>query len=93
MLLAVFAALVVLTMVTVAAAGFASGDWEIWIALSIASLKAALVAAYFMHLRYDNPFHTLLLVSALAFVTLFLALTLADTQAYQSAIEEYLRRS
>lgn len=91
-LLGVFAGLIVLTVVTVLAAGMASGAWEVWISMGIASAKAFLVAAYFMHLRYDNPFHTLLLVSALAFVFLFLGLTLADADAYQPAIDAYLKR-
>ena len=82
-LLAVFTALVLLTLVTVLAAQFPTGAFEIWISLGIASLKAALVAAYFMHLRYDKPLNALLLVASLAFVTLFLALTLADSKAYQ----------
>jgi len=49
-------------------------------------VKAALVALYFMHLRYDSPFNTLLLVSALAFVTLFLGLTMLDTKEYQPEV-------
>lgn len=80
MLLTVFAALVVLTIVTVAAAQVSFGAWEVWVSLSIASVKAALVAAYFMHLRYDNSFNGLVFISSLLFVALFLALTLMDLQ-------------
>ena len=36
-----------------------------------------------MHLRYDKPFNGLLLVASVVFVGLFLALTLADSVAYQ----------
>ena len=53
-MLTVFFALVLLTILTVVLAQFALGAWEVWIALSIASLKSTLVALYFMHLRYDH---------------------------------------
>lgn len=91
-LLGVFAGLILLTVVTVSAAGAVSGPWEVWTALGIASAKSILVAAYFMHLRFDNPFHALLLLSAVGFVALFLGLTLADAQAYQPDIDAYLQR-
>ena len=77
-LIAVFAALVFLTFVTVAAAEFSFGAWEIWISLGIATVKASLVAVYFMHLRYDKPFNAIVFVSSLLFVGLFLGLTLMD---------------
>ena len=80
MLLTVFAALVMLTIVTVAAAQFSFGAWEVWVSLGIASVKATLVAAYFMHLRYDKSFNGLVFISSLLFVALFLALTLMDLQ-------------
>ena len=92
-LVAVFAALVALTIVTVVAAQFPTGSWEIWISLGIASVKAGIVAAYFMHLRYDKPFNTLILVASIGFVGLFLALTLADSKAYQDDIQTGVRSS
>lgn len=91
-LLGVFAALVLLTLITVAVAGAASDAWEIWIALGIASAKTFLVATYFMHLKYDNPFHAILLVAAVGFVALFLGLTLADAQSYFPQVEQYLQQ-
>ena len=77
-LLTVFAALVMLTIVTVAAAEVSLGAWEVWISLGIASVKVTLVAVYFMHLRYDKSFNGLVFISSLLFVALFLALTLMD---------------
>ena len=82
-LLAVWAALLVLTAVTVAAVQVDLGRLNLWIALVIATGKGTLVALYFMHLLYDKPFHAVLLVSALLFVTLFAGLALMDTIAYQ----------
>ena len=92
-LVAVFATLIALTIVTVVAAQIPTGSWELWISLGIASLKAGLVAAYFMHLRYDKPFNALILVASIAFVGLFLALTLADSKAYQNEIQTGVRSS
>ncbi len=79
-LLTVFAALVFLTVLTVAAAQVSLGAWEVWISLGIASVKATLVAAYFMHLRYDKSFNGMVFIASLLFVALFLALTLMDLQ-------------
>jgi cytochrome c oxidase subunit 4 len=88
-LLAVFAALVVLTVVTVAAAGqwFNFGSWSLWIALTIATVKASLVALYFMHLRYDQPFYGLIFVTALLFLAIFLGIVLLDVSGYQPDIQ------
>lgn len=79
-LVSVFAALVGLTLLTVAAAQISFGAWEVWVSLGIASVKAALVAIYFMHLRHDRPFNVIVFFSSLLFVVLFLALTLMDLQ-------------
>lgn len=79
-LLSVFGALVGLTVLTVAAAQVSFGAWEVWVSLGIASVKAALVSIYFMHLRYDRPFNLIVFFSSLLFVGLFLALTLVDLQ-------------
>ena len=78
LLFGVFTALVLLTLLTVVAAQFSFGAWEVWVSLGIATIKAALVAIYFMHLRYDRPFNAVVFLSAIVFVALFLALTLMD---------------
>jgi cytochrome c oxidase subunit 4 len=51
----VFVALIVLTIVTVAASQVDFGSMNVVIALLIASVKAMLVALFFMHLKYENP--------------------------------------
>ncbi len=86
-LLAVFATLIVLTAATVGATWVDLGSWNLAIAMGIATVKAALVALYFMHLRYDHPFHALIFVTGLVFLTLFLSLTLLDTLQYQPTLE------
>ena len=49
----VWGVLLVLTAVTVAVSFLNLGIWNATAALSIASVKAALVALYFMHLRHE----------------------------------------
>jgi len=50
---AVWGVLLVLTAVTVAVSYLNLGLWNASVALAIASLKARLVALYFMHLRHE----------------------------------------
>ena len=83
-LVGVFLALIALTVLTVAATLVPTGAFEIWISLGIATVKASLVAAYFMHLRYDNPVNALIFVFGLFFVALFLGFVLMDSHQYQS---------
>jgi cytochrome c oxidase subunit IV len=89
-LLAVFITLLVLTYVTVAARAVNLGSLNIWIALGIATVKGALVVLYFMHLRYDSPFNSVIFVTALAFMFLFLGITILDTIQFQPAIDEMM---
>ena len=83
LLVAVWAALAVLTYVTVKVTDFNFGALNLWIAMAIATVKGSLVVLYFMHLRWDRPFNAIVLIGALAFVTLFVSLALMDTLAYQ----------
>jgi len=80
-LLAVWAGLLVLTYLTVTATYVDFGKLNLWIAMIIATVKASLVALYFMHLRYDHPFYGLILIAALLFIVLFIGLVLVDTAA------------
>jgi cytochrome c oxidase subunit IV len=82
-LVGVWAALAVLTAVTVGVSRLNLGEAALWVALAIATTKAVLVALYFMHLRYDRPINAVILVAALLFVLLFVGLALTDTQSYQ----------
>lgn len=82
-LLGVWAALLFLTIVTVAVTWVDLGALNIWVALGIATVKALLVALFFMHLKYDKPFNSIVLVSSLFFVALFLGLALLDTLHYR----------
>lgn len=86
-LIGVWFALVVFTVLTVAVTHIDLGRLNIWLAMGIATLKASLVGLYFMHLRYDNPINGLILIIALSFVALFIIGTITDTGAYQPFME------
>ncbi|MCS6913533.1 MAG: cytochrome C oxidase subunit IV family protein [Myxococcales bacterium] len=75
---AVWAALVVLTGITVYVAHFDFGSWNTIIAVLVATTKASLVSLYFMHLRYDNKFNLLILLGSLMLVAIFFYPTLTD---------------
>jgi caa(3)-type oxidase subunit IV len=79
----VWGILVILTVMTVGAAKIDLGGANIVVALLIAVVKSSFVALYFMHLRYDRPFHSVILVCALSFVMLFISFTLIDTREYR----------
>ncbi len=85
-LLIIFALLMFFTVVTVAVTLVPFGPYALLVALVIAVIKAALVALYFMHLRYDNPFNSVVFVGCLIFVGLFLAFSLTDSTAYQPTV-------
>jgi len=84
---AVFAALMALTVLTVAVTFVDLGKLNIWVALLIAAVKAGIVAMYFMHLRYDAPFNGVILLASFLFVAIFIAITLTDSNAYQPMID------
>lgn len=81
-LVRVWGALLALTVTTVVAAGMDLGNYNLGVAMLIATLKATLVLLYFMHLRYDRPVLAIVFGTALLFVALFVSITLLDTQAY-----------
>ena len=77
--LAVALGLFVLTGITVAACFIDLGAFNIALALAIASVKALLVALFFMHLFYDNKLYLIVFSAALFFLTIFITLTMFDT--------------
>ena len=78
-LLSVFFALVFLTFVTVAQASFDFGNFDVAIVMTIATIKAALVAFIFMHLAWEKPFNIAVFFGCFVFVGLFLIFTLSDS--------------
>jgi cytochrome c oxidase subunit IV len=82
-LLGTAAGLVALTALTVAASSLDLGALNVVVALAIACGKAAVVALYFMHLRYQRGFQRVILVASALFAVLFAAFVVFDTVQYQ----------
>jgi cytochrome c oxidase subunit 4 len=78
-LLRVFGALIVLTLLTVMAAYVPLGPFDVPVAIGIAVTKSSLVVLYFMHLKYDNPVNALTFTIGSIFVVVFVVVTLLDT--------------
>lgn len=89
----VLLALLVLTAMTVSASGvdFGSPGVNVVIALLIASLKASLVALFFMHLRYDKPINAVIFSTGLVFLALFLIFCLIDFESREVVIPQNLK--
>jgi len=82
--------LLVLTAVTVTAAGINFGPYNTVIALIIASLKASLVALFFMNLRHDK-LSAVIFVSGLLFLAVFLIFTLFDINSRSAILPSNLK--
>jgi cytochrome c oxidase subunit IV len=78
-------ALLILTGITVGASyiHFGSGAANVVVALTIATIKATLVALFFMHLLHDKPVNALIAVAGFIFLGLFLMFTLLDFDSRQ----------
>ena len=74
---AVWAGLILLTGLTVAAS-YAELRVAIQVALMIATVKASLVLLYFMHLRYEKRMFFIMLLVVLATYAIFIGGTLGD---------------
>ncbi len=66
----VLGALLILTIITVAASRVDFGHMNTVIALAIASIKATLVLGYFMHLKYDDKLYWLIFGVSIFFLIL-----------------------
>jgi cytochrome c oxidase subunit 4 len=84
LLLKVFGALVFLTIVTVVLGIMETsgvihlGALSVPVALSIAGVKATLVAMFFMALKYDNKINALAFVLSIVFLAVFFIFTFLD---------------
>ena len=84
-LAAVLVTLLLLTVVTVAVSYVDLGFFNVPVALGVACLKVTLVLLFFMHLKYDKIFHTVIFVSAILAAALFVGFTMMDTGQYQQS--------
>lgn len=75
---AVFGALMVLTVVTVAVAFVDLGRLNVVVALGVAVLKAAMVVLFFMHVKYASRQTQLVVLASIAWLVILFGITLTD---------------
>ncbi len=85
--------LLILTCITVAASyvQFGSGMANVAIALTIATIKATLVALFFMHLLHDRPMNSVIIVMAFIFLALFLGFDYTDVTSREALLPANLK--
>ena len=94
LLLAVFFALIGLTILTVVASSLGMPSAIAFpVAMLFATIKAFLVCAFFMHMWWEKGFNVMVFLSSLLFVSLFIGLTLTDSSEYQDTIDLYPREA
>ncbi len=74
----VLALLLTLTGVTVAVSYIDLGFLNVPVALTIATLKAALVLLFFMHLRYEGPIIRYSFITTVMFLAIMIGFTFWD---------------
>ncbi len=87
-LVGVLLALLFFTWLTVFIADLHLGAIDLSIAMLIATVKATLVAVFFMHLNHDKGINRLAFISGVIFAGLFLAVVLGDGSHYQDTNTE-----
>ncbi len=89
----VLLALLMLTAITVTASGvnFGSPIINVFIAMTIASIKASLVALFFMHLLWDKPINAIIFVCGLVFLAVFLIFCFIDVESRRDPIPATLK--
>ena len=78
MFLNVLITLLILTGITVGASRIDFGPANMLIAMAIASVKASLVIAFFMHVKWDTAINKIVFLSSFLFLSLLFVFTLAD---------------
>ncbi len=74
----VWAALLILTGVTIKAAQMRMGEWSMLANILIASTKAGLVLWFFMHLKYETKFLRFIFLVPIVTITIIIGLTFFD---------------
>ena len=84
----VFAALLVLTAITVYTATHVNmGEYNLMLAMAIAVIKGLLVALFFMHLWWDSLFNAIAILAGAAFLALFISFGVVDTYQYEPDVK------
>jgi cytochrome c oxidase subunit 4 len=91
LLVTVFVALVILTIMTLTLAGNV-GPFGFLVAMTLATIKGLLVMLFFMHMYWDKMFNIMAFATSFLFVTLFIGMTLLDSSHYQDDIDRFPRQ-
>ncbi len=83
----VWIVLLVLTATTVYVSYFDFGEWNIFVAMLVATIKAVLVCLFFMHLKYGNRMDQVVFISSFVFLAIFIGLTLSDVMDRPKVLE------
>ncbi len=90
LLVGILAVLLVLTILTVSVTSIDLGaQGNLIVAMAIATVKAALVVMFFMHLFWDKKFHLILFMTSVLFLILFLSMSITDRGEYDRDIEAF----
>lgn len=87
----IFGSLIALTVVTVWAATQDFGHFNVPIALCIATVKAALVTLYFMHLNWENKIIWGIVIYPLFILALILGSNIGDVATKDTPIPEFAK--
>lgn len=74
----VLVALLILTIITVAISRFDFGSGNMIMAMLVAAMKASLVMAVFMHLRWDTPINNIFFLGSFVLLSLLFLFSFAD---------------
>ncbi len=89
-LLSVAGALLVLTFLTVAVTWINIPEpFNVIVAITIAVVKAAAVAMFFMNLYWDSKFNSVVFLLSILFLTIFVVITLLDTLFREGGLPVY----
>ncbi len=80
--------LFVLTALTYAVSFADLGPASLTVAMLVAFVKASLVVAYFMHLKYDDKYHLFVFAGTILFVGIFFGFTMFDMNARKRLNDE-----
>jgi|PlaIllAssembly_1097288.scaffolds.fasta_scaffold147679_3 cytochrome c oxidase subunit 4 len=75
---AVFGALMLLTLMTVAVAFVDLGRFNVLVALAVAVVKATMVVLFFMHVKYSSRLVQLVVVASLVWLGFLFGITMVD---------------
>ena len=86
--LAVLGGLLFLTVITFAVSYADLGAASLPVAMLVAVIKASLVVAFFMHLKYDDRYHLFCFLGTIIFVGIFFGFTIFDLNSRDALNDE-----